>query len=99
LIERNTAAGLRQDASFYAESIDFQGGQKYTNSRPKEEQDRPNGEVAQSVERGTENPCVGGSIPSLAILFFLLHPQKLNIPLYDVQIVDIDFGQIFKKTS
>jgi hypothetical protein len=24
------------------------------------------GEVAQSVERGTENPCVGGSIPSLA---------------------------------
>jgi hypothetical protein len=29
------------------------------------------GEVAQSVERGTENPCVGGSIPSLAIFFIL----------------------------
>ncbi len=28
------------------------------------------GEVAQSVERETENLCVGGSIPSLAILYF-----------------------------
>ena len=27
----------------------------------------PLGEVAQLVEQGTENPCVGGSIPSLAI--------------------------------
>jgi hypothetical protein len=25
----------------------------------------PSAEVAQSAERGTENPCVGGSIPSL----------------------------------
>gem|GEM_PF-5470149 len=25
-----------------------------------------NGQVAQSVEQRTENPCVGGSIPSLA---------------------------------
>ena len=25
----------------------------------------PGAEVAQSAERGTENPCVGGSIPSL----------------------------------
>jgi hypothetical protein len=36
------------------------------------------GEVAQSVERGTENPCVGGSIPSLAISFF---PKKLSLSL------------------
>jgi hypothetical protein len=25
-------------------------------------------QVAQSVEQGTENPCVGGSIPSLGTL-------------------------------
>ena len=27
-----------------------------------------NGQVAQSVEQGTENPCVGGSIPPLATI-------------------------------
>lgn len=27
------------------------------------------GQVAQSVEQGTENPCVGGSIPSLPSFF------------------------------
>ncbi len=27
------------------------------------------GQVAQSVEQRTENPCVGGSIPSLATIF------------------------------
>src|SRR3989338_7614509 len=27
------------------------------------------GQVAQSVEQGTENPCVGGSIPSLPTSF------------------------------
>jgi hypothetical protein len=30
------------------------------------------GQVAQSVEQGTENPRVGGSIPSLATLIFFL---------------------------
>ncbi len=30
---------------------------------------RPNGQVAQLVEQRTENPRVGGSIPSLAIHF------------------------------
>ena len=29
------------------------------------------GQVAQSVEQGTENPRVGGSIPSLATIFQL----------------------------
>ena len=33
---------------------------------------RYHGEVAQSVERRTENPCVDGSIPSLAIPPFLI---------------------------
>jgi hypothetical protein len=28
-----------------------------------------NGQVAQSVEQRTENPCVGGSIPSLATIY------------------------------
>ncbi len=26
-------------------------------------------QIAQSVEQGTENPCVAGSIPALGILF------------------------------
>ena len=26
------------------------------------------GQIAQSVEQGTENPCVGGSIPPLATI-------------------------------
>src|SRR4029453_17062550 len=30
----------------------------------------PKGQVAQLVEQRTENPCVGGSIPSLAINLF-----------------------------
>jgi hypothetical protein len=34
------------------------------------------GEVAQSVERETENLCVGGSIPSLATPF---HPQGKSL--------------------
>ncbi len=28
------------------------------------------GQVAQSVEQGTENPCVGGSIPPLATILY-----------------------------
>ena len=28
------------------------------------------GQIAQSVEQRTENPCVAGSIPALAISFF-----------------------------
>lgn len=40
-------------------------------------------QVAQSVERRTENPCVGGSIPSLgnlllAVFAFLPQSQKLR---------------------
>ncbi len=43
------------------------------------------GQVAQSVEQRTENPCVGGSIPSLPtkvrrfteIAFFILKPTKI----------------------
>ena len=35
------------------------------------------GQVAQSVEQGTENPRVGGSIPSLAtIVFNTLSPKN-----------------------
>ena len=34
----------------------------------------PNGQVAQSVEQGTENPRVGGSIPSLATIKLRLTP-------------------------
>ena len=29
------------------------------------------GEIAQSVEQRTENPCVGGSIPPLATVFLM----------------------------
>ena len=32
----------------------------------------PKGRVAQSVERGTENPCVGGSTPSPATFFLFV---------------------------
>jgi hypothetical protein len=39
---------------------------------------RPNGQVAQLVEQRTENPRVGGSIPSLAIELSSPH----NSPLY-----------------
>ena len=31
-------------------------------------------QIAQSVEQGTENPCVSGSIPLLGTLFFLVDP-------------------------
>jgi hypothetical protein len=37
------------------------GGREFESRRP-----RQFGEVAQLVEQGTENPCVGGSNPSLA---------------------------------
>jgi hypothetical protein len=30
----------------------------------------PDAQVAQSVEQGIENPCVGGSIPSLGTIIF-----------------------------
>lgn len=36
--------------------------------------------VAQSVEQGTENPCVGGSIPPLGIVY--LKPLFIKKPLY-----------------
>jgi hypothetical protein len=37
----------------------------------------PHGQVAQLVEQRTENPRVGGSIPSLAILRKSLEPNRL----------------------
>jgi hypothetical protein len=40
------------------------------------------GEVAQSVEQRTENPCVGGSIPSF------------TTPLFSKQVPDL-FGHFF----
>ena len=36
------------------------------------------GQVAQLVEQGTENPCVGGSSPPLPISFSLPQPLLLN---------------------
>ena len=39
--------------------------------KPRGHSDKMHGQVAQSVEQGIENPRVGGSIPSLAILTFL----------------------------
>ena len=36
--------------------------------KPSEVRSRFNGLVAQSVEQWTENPCVGGSIPSQATI-------------------------------
>ena len=36
------------------------------------------GQVAQSVEQGTENPRVGGSIPSLPIPFHIPIAQNLH---------------------
>ena len=58
------------------------------------------GQVAQSVEQRTENPCVGGSIPSLASSFYLLVHLNLENPscfLYSVTmmkrwIVGLDIG-------
>src|SRR5262245_8172349 len=38
------------------------------------------GQVAQLVEQRTENPCVGGSIPSLAINFFSKLQAALTLP-------------------
>jgi hypothetical protein len=35
------------------------------------------GQVAQSVEQRTENPCVGGSIPPLATIPTLFRPKYL----------------------
>jgi hypothetical protein len=42
-----------------------------------------NGQVAQSVEQWTENPCVGGSIPSLTTILFphAAHSKKVCPPL------------------
>lgn len=41
---------------------------------------RLNGQVAQSVEQGTENPRVGSSILSLATIFPSEHWQSLDYP-------------------
>lgn len=35
--------------------------------------------IAQSVERGTENPCVGGSIPSPGIISILEHAHLAQL--------------------
>ena len=48
-------------------SVDFRGEAHYTSARARSKLSKETeGEVAQSVERETENLCVGGSIPSLA---------------------------------
>ena len=36
------------------------------------------GQVAQSVEQGTENPCVDGSIPPLPTIFPSFFHQEVN---------------------
>ena len=36
------------------------------------------GEIAQSVEQRTENPCVAGSIPALATIFIFGELSKIN---------------------
>ena len=41
---------------------------------------RPNGQVAQLVEQRTENPRVGGSIPSLAIVPSAKPPTLRSMP-------------------
>ena len=43
---------------------------------------KPVAEVAQSVEQGTENPRVGGSIPSLGT-FILLKVQRVTELLFE----------------
>ena len=45
---------------------------------PRPESGRQRAQVAQSVEQRTENPCVGGSIPSLGTIFWS-HPSLLMI--------------------
>ena len=45
------------------------------------------GQVAQSVEQGIENPRVGGSIPSLATIFNTLMAKRLFDPL---RLVEMD---------
>ena len=45
----------------------------------------PNGQVAQSVEQGTENPCVGSSILSLATIYQELRAKKNKL----CQIADV----------
>jgi hypothetical protein len=44
---------------------------------------RDYGQVAQSVEQRTENPCVGGSIPPLPIHKFLFG-SNLQFPLFQL---------------
>ena len=39
------------------------------------------GFIAQSVEQGTENPCVAGSIPALGIFYCLYVVQAFFLPL------------------
>jgi hypothetical protein len=62
-------------------SVDNRGSGPYTRPRFRDPEAPPNGEVAQLVERGTENPCVGGSIPSLAIppLMTSPHPARKQV--------------------
>ena len=41
-----------------------------------------NGQVAQSVEQRTENPCVGGSIPPLATSSAMAYTEDIVFSLY-----------------
>jgi hypothetical protein len=55
----------------------------------------PRGQVAQLVEQRTENPRVGGSIPSLAIL--LIQPFALNTNgLGECQLVGLFWFQLVR---
>ena len=58
-------------------AIDIRLLENYTYVRFRADVQR-DGEVAQSVERETENLCVGGSIPSLATSITLLKYKKLR---------------------
>ncbi len=46
------------------------------------------GQVAQSVEQGTENPRVGGSIPSLTTYLFFLSFSLSLFPLTAMNILN-----------
>ena len=58
------------------------------------------GWVAQLVEQRTENPCVGGSIPSLATIFLIADSNLLFSPVGVVfsvcQICDVTFAHALR---
>ena len=42
-------------------------------------------QIAQSVEQRTENPCVGGSIPPLGTIYFLMRLFNKENKLFPLQ--------------